>query len=369
MHSAEVIYIMEMCNAFMKSGTKVILVIPEIDRPIEDLFRYYRVEYPFEVRQIKLPKVLANSVIPGRGVFFTLLSAAEIFRLAKEHTVYSRDPWVFALLSMCTDKCCFLDIHQFRFHSALQTFIFRSIIKQGMKRGNARMICISGSLMNQWEEYGVQPDKMVVAHDAANLKYYRCGLTKEEARKELGLGTDKPVVVYTGSLMPSKGVDVLIRCANRLPEVSFVVVGGEKVEIEELRKIASNDNVIFTGHCPPEVVPVYQTAADILALPNTRGSVIDDVTSPMKLFEYIAAERPIIASDMPTLVEILEDGKNALISPAGDDYQLSRNIERLLADPATGERLVVNARKELSKYTWDNRVTRIRSLFPRQEIR
>ena len=155
----------------------------------------------------------------------------------------------------------------------------------------------------------------------------------------------------------------MMKCANRLPDTTFVVVGGTDAKIREMRTIVNQGNVFFTGHVPPDRVPLYQTAADVLALPNTRGSVIDDVTSPLKLFEYMAAKRPVVATDMPSLSEILKPDYNALISPAGDDRKLADNIERLFQNPAIGKRLVENTVNDLEKHSWDTRVRHLIKIF------
>jgi glycosyltransferase involved in cell wall biosynthesis len=223
--------------------------------------------------------------------------------------------------------------------------------------------------MNQWEKYGINGNEMRVAHDAVNMKKFNATLSKDEARRRLKINIEQPIVAYTGSLLPGKGVDVLVKCASRLPGVSFIIVGGREDQIRNLKQQVRYNNVIFAGYVEPAQIPAYQSAADILVLPNTKGGVIDDVTSPMKLFEYMASGRPIIATNVPSLMEILSNDYNALICQAGDDVELSEKIDQLCKSPTVGERLVKNAIKDIEKYTWDARAEHLSELFNRTKRR
>jgi len=360
--SADIVCIMEMCNAFSKNGYNTTLCVPKFNLSKEYLFEYYGVEYPFNIIEINVPKVPIQGKIRGRGLLFSLLASKALYKM-KTPKIYIRDPWTFFIISVVYKRKCFFEAHQFRFEGFLQTLIYRVLVKCGVKSGNGRIVCISKSLLGQWEKEGIDRDKMFVAHDAVNTNKFQKSISKKAARKQLGIDEEKPTVVYTGSLIPSKGVDVLVKCANRLSEISFIVVGGKGDEIAKLSKLVKFRNVFFTGHVSPAKVPIYQAAGDVLALPNTKGSVIDDVTSPMKLFEYIASERPIVATDIPSILEILKNNYNALISPEGDDSKLAENIELLLNNPTLAEVLAKNARKDLENYSWDARVQYISKLF------
>ncbi|MRS01814.1 glycosyltransferase family 1 protein [bacterium] len=336
--------------------------MPKFNISRESLFKQYSVEFPFEIIEINLPRKFLNKSLPGIGIMFALRSIKTLLKI-NDAIIYSRDPWVFFILTALLRKSCIFEAHQFRFQGALQTFIYRRMVRYGSRMDNGRVVCISKKLLAQWEEYGIDNGKMIVAHDAVNISKFNTLLPKVEARKRLGFDQGRPLVIYTGSLIPGKGVDVLVKSANRLPGITFVIVGGDKEQIGNLSELVDHKNVIFVGQVPPAKVPEYQCAADVLALPNVRGSEIDDVTSPMKLFEYIASGRPIVATDMPSLLEILEDGYNALISPAGDDVKLADNIRLLFDEPRIGEQLVENGKRDLDKYSWDTRIRNISALF------
>ncbi len=101
--------------------------------------------------------------------------------------------------------------------------------------------------------------------------------------------------------------------------------------------------------------------ATILALPNTPSAISERYTSPLKLFEYLAMGRPIVASDLPAIREILTDGQSALLVPAGDAAALAAAIQRVAGDPALASRLAAGALALAPRFTWDVRAERLES--------
>ena len=97
-------------------------------------------------------------------------------------------------------------------------------------------------------------------------------------------------------------------------------------------------------------------------LPNTAQAAISrEHTSPLKLFEYMAAGRPIVASDLPSLREVLRHGDNAWLVQPDDPAALAQGIQHLLAEPALAARLAAQAQEEVQAYTWEQRAERILS--------
>jgi glycosyltransferase involved in cell wall biosynthesis len=124
------------------------------------------------------------------------------------------------------------------------------------------------------------------------------------------------------------------------------------------------ENVTFTGFIPNERLPLYQAAADVLLMPYGRVIGIStgvgrsaEVSSPMKMFEYMAAGRAILTSDLPVLREVL-DGSTAAFAPPEDPAAWSAALDALLADPQRRDTLGRNARIAVEKYTWLERARR-----------
>ena len=178
-----------------------------------------------------------------------------------------------------------------------------------------------------------------------------------------------PTVAYAGHLYAWKGVDGLIEALAQLPGVRGLIVGGheEEPDIGRLRALAARvgvaDRVTFTGLVPPPRVPELLAQAGILALPNTASAISTRFTSPLKLFEYMAAGRPIVASDLPSLREVLTHEQNALLVTPGDPAALAAAVRRLLDDRALGSKLAAAARAKVDDYSWARRAERLEALL------
>jgi glycosyltransferase involved in cell wall biosynthesis len=180
---------------------------------------------------------------------------------------------------------------------------------------------------------------------------------------------DEPVVAYAGHLYAWKGVDVLVHALALLPEARGLIVGGHAAEPDLARvqalvaQLEIADRVTFTGLVEPARVAELLRTATILALPNPASAISTRFTSPLKLFEYMAAGRPIVASDLPSIREVLHDGVDALLVAPGDPQALADAIRRLLNDPALGRRLAAAAFAAVGEYGWDRRATRLEALL------
>jgi glycosyltransferase involved in cell wall biosynthesis len=180
-----------------------------------------------------------------------------------------------------------------------------------------------------------------------------------------------PIVAYAGHLYPWKGVSVLLRALSLLPNARGLIIGGHpgETDLETTRRDAASlglaERVRFTGAVPPSEVAALLAGADVLVLPNTSTRLSAQYTSPLKLFEYLAAGKPIVASDLPSIREVLEDGRNAVLAAPDDAAALASAITRVVADPALAERIARQAFGEAAEYTWARRAERLELLMTR----
>lgn len=219
------------------------------------------------------------------------------------------------------------------------------------------VVCITEKLADYTvETHGVGRDRVLVAPDGVTLDPYQ-RLSKSAARRELGLPENEAIVMYTGHCYDGKGVEDLVRAARDL-DATVYVVGGYEDDIQRVKRVAGEpENVVFTGFVDPSSIPVYQVAADVLVAPYDEQS--RSFLSPLKLFEYMAAERPIVASDRPVLQEVLTDGDNAVLFPAGDAEALAAELTTVMASPDVRSRLEAAVRKSVEQYTWESRAETI----------
>ncbi len=178
-----------------------------------------------------------------------------------------------------------------------------------------------------------------------------------------------PIVAYAGHLYPWKGVDVLLEALARVPNAEGLVVGGhaEESDLDRLKALAErlgiSRRVEFAGIVEPSRVPAFLQRADILALPNPASAISTRFTSPLKLFEYMSAGRAIVASDLPSIREVLHHEIDALLVAPGDPQAFAAAIERLVAQPGLSARLARAAFDAALDYSWERRAQRLEQLF------
>ena len=178
-----------------------------------------------------------------------------------------------------------------------------------------------------------------------------------------------PIVGYAGHLYPWKGVDILLESLARLPHARGLIVGGHDREpdLQRLKDAAGKmgiaARVTFTGPVAPSEVPQLLRKADVLALPNPASAISTFYTSPLKLFEYMAAGRPIVASDLPAIREVLRHEVTALLVPPGNPDALASAVERLASDPSLGPALARAASAAVLDYSWERRAGRLETLL------
>jgi glycosyltransferase involved in cell wall biosynthesis len=161
-------------------------------------------------------------------------------------------------------------------------------------------------------------------------------------------------------------MDLLTAIAKALPRINFLWVGGMDTHIAPWKEtLASQDiqNVTITGFIPNSQLPQYQAAADILVMPyaqkieGSSGGNIAPVINPMKMFDYLSAGRPIIASNIPVFHEVLNSNLAVFCDP--DDAEAwSSAIEMLSKDRLLRQSMREAALDTAEKYSWKNRATR-----------
>lgn len=223
-----------------------------------------------------------------------------------------------------------------------------------------RIVTISQGLADDFEaEFSVDPARITVAHDGAEAKAFT-PLPKQVPQRRLRAG-------YFGHLYPGKGMELIAALADAVPEVDFDVYGGTKADIAFWRaETESTHNVTLHGHIPHAEVASRQADCDVLLAPYARqvvhsgGGDISRWMSPLKLFEYMAAGRPIITTDLPVLQEIVTHDQTALLCPAGETDQWAHALRRLEASPELRHHLAQAGRTLLEQnYTWDMRARRV----------
>src|ERR1044072_3569976 len=248
--------------------------------------------------------------------------------------------------------------------TARQWKIARQMLSRDSFKGVA---AISGVHKDTLLSGGWPEDRVLVAHSGVDLSPF-ANSDKGRNLREALVPSGRPLIVYAGSLYPGKGCEQVMLAAKVLNHAKFVCVGGRDHEVtrfkEQVRSLGLT-NIEFVGHVPHALVSNYLLAADILIAPFTEeardiaGKIISPFSSPLKLFEYMAAGKPIVASSIGAIPEVITHDENGLLVEPGNVAELMGAISRLLNDSALAARLANNAQGNARLYTWDKRVARV----------
>lgn len=224
------------------------------------------------------------------------------------------------------------------------------------------LVVISRPVADSFLRVGVPPDKILVEPDGVDMDQFTPPIDKVQARQNLGLDSTVTVCVYSGHLYPERGIEDILEAAGFLSDVHFLFVGGWDNDVERHQEIARSrglTNVTFRGYVPQVEVPSYLFAGDILLMPYSASLPTASRCSPLKMFEYMAAGRPIISSDLPGLRSVLYHNKNALLTTPDSVVELVQAIRRIVKSPRLAELLSRNARRDSQQYSWEERACRV----------
>jgi glycosyltransferase involved in cell wall biosynthesis len=187
----------------------------------------------------------------------------------------------------------------------------------------------------------------------------------EQVRGELGLPADTPVVLYSGTFERYQGLPLLLDAVPavraRHPRATFVLLGADGKAGQEMRREVAerglDDAVRVLDRQPQERLPGFLAMADVLVSPRLYGG-----NTPLKSYDYLAAGRPIIATDIPAHRAVLTDRTALLVRP--DAEALAEGIAGLLAEPARARELAEGAREyAASALRWPAFVERVGAMY------
>tara|TARA_B100000315_G_scaffold170872_1_gene159388 strand:+ start:1035 stop:2204 length:1170 start_codon:yes stop_codon:yes gene_type:complete len=362
---ANSVHVMKMCEALAQNGQDVTLFgIKNIHENV-DVFDYYGVEKVFDIKSfpmLKIPgKNLYNPLTVLSAGIYLLVSSAHIF-FDRSAFVYTRDPYGAFALAILGQKFVW-EIHELP-SSRFKNFLFTKVLKSNAV---VMIVCISEkmkSLLFSQFSFIENYVKTMVAHDGATpsneiLK------PQHELRKELDLPQNSFIAGYTGNLFSGRGIELIFEIAEKLQDVTFVIVGGHDEDLTRLRQFlekGSFSNIDLHGFQPPHLIPYYLKAFDILLMPyqkkvSLRGNKRDtsEFMSPMKMFEYMASGRPIISSRLPVLMEVLSHDQNALLAEPDVVNEWLSAVTLLKENRQLRDSLAQKATEDVMNYTWEER--------------
>ena len=357
-----------MSQAFAEIPTKVTLYYPRYvlgnTLAQNEVRRFYSLESNVRIRPLTTFLTPWLDGTPFVPISKTIGYLFELPRLFAKERVGPND----ILYTRCFLAASFFStIRQWLPHSLRPILLFEahelpSGIRAKVLREVDGVVAITKALKQDLiTELRIDNDKILVAPDGVPEAWIQDFTGKRDARGQLGLDTEVPYVMYTGSLdreVYADTLDILIDIARALEgEAQLIQVGNPP--FHKHRSIQLPRNLEFLGLHPLESIRVFQAAADVLLIPYSSQKRFVKYMSPLKLFEYMAAGRPIVAFDLPVLREVLIDKVNAILIRPDDPLAMADGIRLVLADSELGNSIADNAREQVKAYTWEKRAKMI----------
>ena len=348
--AANSIQVMKTCHALQQVNGPVRLWVPKtVSADWSELSTFYGLTHKFDVVGLNAIPVLRRYDLTIRSITQARKWGAELIYTwnlqAAVYALYKAMPVILEMHALPSGR--------------FGPLLFKKFLDLG---GKKRLLVITDALRTLLEkEYHTKLEgKWVqIAPNGVDLERYENLPDAPAARKILNI-PERITAAYTGHFYSGRGFQILLYLAKQFPHVQFLWVGGNPEDgIHWQEKLKQNDlnNVILTGFVTQERLPLYQSAAEILLMPyesaiaGSSGGNSADYCSPMKMFDYMAASRAILTSDLPVILEVLNNA-NSVICPAEDDKEWEKAFVYLINNPAQRDRLAVQAKKDVVQFSW-----------------
>jgi glycosyltransferase involved in cell wall biosynthesis len=370
------IQVLKTAAALARSGVHTTLLVRQSDpRPTPEILALYGLDpHPdLEVTRLAVLHRQGARLIP-RASFLLRAAAAAVHRLREGGLIFTRDLQLADLLLALPLRAGALvyeahaverEMYGERGHiygtgEEMDPAKLRRIgAREGRvwRRAAAVVTTTAGISESLAAQYGAR-DRVCVIPNGCDVPANRVFTVPKGSR-----------VLYAGQLYPWKGVDVLVEAVAEVPEARLVILGGLEGEgdLARIRALVEARGLGSRTEMPGTVaqarVAEEMHRAAVVVVPFLRTAMTDKHTSPLKAFEAMAAGRPIIATDLPSTREILEDGTDAFLVPPGDPSALGSAIRRLLTDRELATRLARAAFDKAPRFSWESRGSHLKELF------
>ncbi len=372
--------ICKMCEAFTLNGAEIHLFHPyrrQVDPHLkgQGVFDYYGIQPIFEIHTVKnLDVVPLSRVVPQplfRLMFFIhafiwAYYATWVARGYKGDFYYTREATIAFWLTRMGLPTVY-EVH------VVPERVQKWLLKRFARHSALRLVVVLTSFIrDRLLDMGFPPEKIVVWPDAVDLGMFDPLPSKEECRRQLGLPLERPIIGYIGrfrTMGMEKGIPELIHAVKALPSINrvaplFLAVGGPMesvpVYLDLARRIGvSLDKLRFVDRVPNAEVPCWIKTFDVAVAPFPQTDHYAYFMSPLKLFEYMATGVPIVATELPSVREILHHGRNAWLVPPENPNALAEGIYHILKNPDLARRLARQAQEDVRRYTWKRRAASI----------
>lgn len=210
-------------------------------------------------------------------------------------------------------------------------FGLRPQIRWGFQRAQ-RVLAVSRAIADRVVELGAPRERVLVQHNGVDGARFALR-DRAEARKSVGIEHDRPVIGYVGNIRPVKGSDVLIEAMDHLVKqlgdtrAELWIIGSGEIEAQVRARTTAlglGDRVRFLGRQPHDAIPRWMSAMDIFCLPSRNEGC------PNVILEALASGKPVVATRVGGIPELLTEGENGYLVPAEDPISLAHALAQAL---------------------------------------
>jgi glycosyltransferase involved in cell wall biosynthesis len=357
--------IMKTASALAAEGADVEVILPRLGRlwfasaaeRRAMLEQHYGIDARFRLTQLRtVPAGRLRIEKLTHGVVAPLYSA-----LAGHDVIYTRN-LLPVLLGLASGRAVVFESH--RVLKTHYPFVHKCIRAVRNHPGFLGVVTNAGMIASAFHEMGFPEERVTVAHNCFDPNDLEPRLTRDDARRRLGIAADVPVVCYAGHIQRRKGIETVVAVASRTPEIQYLICGGFPADVAEAQRLAQAaraHNLRFTGWIDVPALAVYLYAADVLLIPPAKAPLqqYGNTVLPIKTYNYLAAGRVIVAPRLPDVVEVLHDEENALLTTPDQPDEAAAAVRRAVSDRALAARLGARAAQDSARYTWRRRARHI----------
>ena len=236
-----------------------------------------------------------------------------------------------------------------------------------------KIVCVASGIKREIiKRYKVKEEKLVVISNGADINLFK-PLDMRECRKKLGFAENSFYIGFVGYFTPWQGLEILIEAANLVkkkgyPEIRYLIVGNGSGLEKDLKARAEKYNlkkeISFLGHISYKNIVYYINSFDVCYLSNILRGLSYCTFSPLKLYEYLACGRAVIASRIEGVTEVIEGGRCGYLFEPDNVSDLAEKIIQAYQERESLSQLGANGRKLIEEqYSWRKTAERIISLL------
>ena len=349
--SAYAVHVFQMCNAIAKINKKVILIVPYLDKNYSNKIKNeYDIKYNFQIKSIFSKKIELNFFW---RIYFAYACLKFILKEKKQTLIISRS--ILTSLILAKNKI----FNYMEIHHELKgiTKIIFSLLEKNRSQKYLKYILINKYLLNFFK---FKKKDYLILDDAVNLEMFK-------TRNSRIIGN---TCAYFGSLTPGKGLEIIKDISTKLKNIDFHIYGDLKLLNSKFSMFKKEKNIKFFNHLKYYKIPEKMKQYNILLMPylknvSVRSNNLDvaNYMSPLKLFEYMASGKIILATNLSVYSHILKNNRNSILIPVGNTNVWKEKILEVFKNINKFKYLQKNSLQTVKNYTWDIRVQKILKNF------